>query len=147
MELTAIRGDRGFTLVEALVALVILAIILFGLLAGLLISLQYNLLNFMREEAGSVAQECIENMRSTPFANIPVVNIDCNDNTTVNVSTPCLDTGGANVVTRQVRNTNVNYRVGWTVTDRTNIKELYVEVCWTYRGRNYSYETRTFIGR
>ncbi|RLJ71023.1 type IV pilus assembly protein PilV [Hydrogenivirga caldilitoris] len=147
MELTAIRGDRGFTLVEALVALVILAIILFGLLAGLLISLQYNLLNFMREEAGSVAQECIENMRSTPFANIPVVNIDCNDNTTVNVSTPCLDTSGANVVTRQVRNTNVNYRVGWTVTDRTNIKELYVEVCWTYRERNYSYETRTFIGR
>ncbi|WP_457600999.1 prepilin-type N-terminal cleavage/methylation domain-containing protein [Hydrogenivirga sp.] len=146
MERTATRDDTGFTLVEALVALVILAIILLGLLAGLLVTLQYNLLNFMREEAGSVAQECIENLRALPFASISAVNIDCND-TSVNVSTPCLDTTGANVVTRQVRNTNVNYRVGWTVTDRTNLKEVYVEVCWTYRGKNYSYELRTFIGR
>ena len=140
------QSEKGFTLIEALVALVILAIILLGLLAGLIITMQYNLLNFMREEAGSVAQECIENIRSIPFSSIPNANIDCNA-PSVTVSTPCLHTTGANVVSRQVRNTNVNYRVGWTVTDRTNLKELYVQVCWTYRGRNYSYELRTFIGR
>ena len=147
MGLTVIRSDKGFTLIEALVALVILAIVLLGLLAGLIVTLQYNLLNFMREEAGSVAQECIENIRSIPFTDIPEVNIGCNDTTTVPVSTPCLNTGGVNIVNRQVRNTSVSYRVGWSVTDRTNIKEINVEVCWIYQGRNYTYSVKTFVGR
>ena len=147
MGLTVIQSDKGFTLIEALVALVILAIVLLGLLAGLIVTLQYNLLNFMREEAGSVAQECIENIRSMPFTDIQVVNIDCNDTTTVPVSTPCLNTGGVNIVNRQVRNASVSYRVGWSVTDRTNIKEIDVEVCWNYQGRNYTYSVKTFVGR
>ena len=147
MGLTVIQSDKGFTLIEALVALVILAIVLLGLLAGLIVTLQYNLLNFMREEAGSVAQECIENIRSMPFTDIQVVNIDCNDTTTIPVSTPCLNTGGVNIVNRQVRNASVSYRVGWSVTDRTNIKEIDVEVCWNYQGRNYTYSVKTFVGR
>ena len=141
------RSERGFTLIEALVALVLLAIILLGLLAGLLTTYQYSLLNFLRDEAKSVAQECLENIRSIPFPNIPTVNIDCNSATTVSVQIPCLNTGGANLVSRQVRNTNVTYRVGWTVTDRGNLKEVYVRVCWNYRGRDHSYEARTFVGR
>ena len=147
MGLTVIQSDKGFTLIEALVALVILAIVLLGLLAGLIVTLQYNLLNFMREEAGSVAQECIENIRSMPFTDIQVVNIDCNNTTTVTVSTPCLNTGGVNIVNRQVRNASVSYRVGWSVTNRTNIKEINVEVCWNYQGRNYTYSVKTFVGR
>jgi len=133
--------------VEALVALVILAIVLLGLLAGLLTVYQYNLLNVLRDEAGSVAQECIENIRSIPFASVPVVNIGCNDPTEVVVSTPCLNTAGVNIVRRQIRNTEATFRVGWSVADLGTLKEVDVQVCWNYRGRNYTYTFKTFVGR
>jgi len=130
-----------------MVALLLLAVILLGLLAGLLTVYQYNLLNFMRDEAGSIAQECVENLRALPYASIPTVNIDCNSTTTVAVNTPCLNTSGANIIERQIRNVDMLYNVGWEVVDRGTVKEVTVNVCWEYRGRDFSYRLRTFIGR
>jgi len=143
----AVTRSEGFTLVEALVALVILAIVLLGLLAGLLTVYQYNLMNILRDEAGSVAQECIENIRSLPFAAVSAVDIGCDDPVQVAVSTPCLDTTGVNLVRRDIRNVETTYRVGWSVVDRGNIKEVDVRVCWSFRGRNYTYTFKTFVGR
>ncbi len=142
-----VAHDKGFSLIEALVALTLLALVLLGLLAGLLTVYQHNLLNLLRDEAGSVAQECIENLRSIPFDSIPEVNIPCNNPTEVNVRTPCLDTTGVNLVRRQLRNVNTTYRVGWTVVDRLNLKEIDVMVCWNYRGKDFTYSFKTFIGR
>jgi len=140
--------NKGFTLIEALVALFLLALVLLGLLAGLLTVHQYNLMNLLRDEAGSIAQECIENLRSQPFASLTATDIPCDNPTTVAVGTPCLNTAGVNIVSRQIRNVNTTYRVGWTIVDRgANLKEVDVRVCWNYRGRDYSYVFKTFIGR
>ena len=61
MELHVIRNSqRGFTLVEVLVALVIVAIILLGNMAALSLSYRKNLQNILRDEAVKVAQEEME---------------------------------------------------------------------------------------
>ncbi len=140
--------SKGFTLIEALVALTLLALVLLGLLAGLLTVYQHNLRNLLRDEAGSVAQECVENLRSIPFASLTSLDIPCNGPATVAVSSPCLNPAGVNVVSRQVRNVSTTFRVGWAIVDRgANLKEVDVRVCWNYRGQEYVYTFRTFVGK
>jgi prepilin-type N-terminal cleavage/methylation domain-containing protein len=61
---------RGFTLIEVMVTLVILA---FGMLAsaiGIMSALDHNLINEMRNEAMKIAQEQEETVRNTPYASI-----------------------------------------------------------------------------
>ena len=60
---------RGFTLVEVLVTLLILA---FGMLAsvvGIMAALDHSLMNEMRNDAMKIAQEQEEAARNMPYAN------------------------------------------------------------------------------
>ena len=146
--------SKGFTLIEVLVALAILAILLLGLLAGLLTSIDYNLRNYTRDEAKRLALECAENLRNFPYENLPQNgSVDCRDQNSVSVSNPCTDletritNGTPEQVTRQVRNAFVSYTIGWNVSTSGDIKEVQIQVCWNYRGRSYSHTITTLVGR
>ena len=61
---------RGFTLIEVMVTLIILA---FGMLAsvvGIMAALDHSLMNEMRNDAMKIAQEQAEAARNMPYANI-----------------------------------------------------------------------------
>ena len=139
-------------MIEALVAFVILALLLLGLLGGLLTAIQYNLLNYMRDEARTLALECAENVRNVPVTSLVPGTVNCNSQTFDTVDTPCTNVGAsvtanrAERVRRQVRNTSVEYRIGWDVQAAGDVMQVQIQVCWTYRNRNYTHTVTTLIG-
>lgn len=119
-----LNSNKGFTLIEAIVSMLILSILLIGLLASFLKAIDINVYNYLRDEAVKIAQFELEECRNKPFSNI------VNSNSTVNV---------------QFRNSNYAYNVVRTVNDLVGMKEVKVQVDWSYKGRNCSYSVSTVI--
>ena len=116
------KRKNGFTLVEVLISIVILAVFLFGLLYAVSMSLLYSTKNMLRNEATKLAEELIE-------------------------TRTCLSGNGTTYTTtidRQLRNTRVSYYVNCTISDFYNkVKKIDIKITWTYKGGNYTYETST----
>jgi len=124
-----LKNNRGMTLVEVLVAMAIIFIIFLGMSSAGLVVLDQNIKNSQRDEAVSVAEMEMEDVRSIPFATI------ANDN---------------HVATRKIRGLNVAYNVVRTVAnpDGTttlpldpNNRRVTVSVTWT---RIENQQTRTY---
>ena len=62
---------RGFTLLEAILALALLAIVLTGLLPAFFVCLTTNTRNEERTQAAAVAQRAMENLRLQNPASLP----------------------------------------------------------------------------
>ncbi len=122
------RKEKGFTIVEALVSLVILAIILLGLLAGVLKSYEIVIRNQIRDEAIKTAQEILEDLRNRDFDNLPT---------------------SLDPITRQIRSYSVTLTPNITITDivRGQVKKISLTINWNYKGKSYSYKTETLIRR
>lgn len=105
------KNNGGMSLVEVLVALVIVFIVFLGMSGGGLFVLDQNIKNTQRDEAVSVAEMEMQKVRNTPFAAIL-------DNT--------------HHVFRPVRGLNVDYTVTRTVQvlDAPN-KQVTINVGWT----------------
>ena len=88
------RAERGFTLVEILVALLVLAFGLLASIVGIMTALDYSLVNEMRNDAMKIAQEQEEAARNMPYADIQTI--------------PASQT-----ITRQVRKSLVSYTVNF----------------------------------
>jgi len=89
-----LKNNGGMTLVEVLVAMAIVFIIFLGMSSAGLVVLDQNIRNSQRDEAVSVSEMEMQQVRSTPFLTI------ANDN---------------HVVYRQIRGLNVGYTVARTV--------------------------------
>ena len=125
---------KGFTLVEFLVAVVILTVGLLGLLQSVNLSLSHNMRNQLRQEAsvvadGEIAKELAKGSTSTGFDAI---------STTTKYYT----------VTRQTMNGFRNYSVtktGTPVTDNT--KQVNVQVLWHYKQVGYRQGASSLISK
>lgn len=95
------RRTRGFTLVEVMVALIILALGLMGSLVGIMASLDSSSRMEVRNEAIKIAQEQEEKARDIASANYANLGATFN---------------AAFTITRQVRNALVSYTVTPLVT-------------------------------
>jgi len=109
------------TLIEVLVAIAIIFILFLGMSSGGLLVLDQNIKNSQRDEAVSVAEAAVQQVRNTPFASV------VNDN---------------QIVSRTVRGFGKNYNVVRTVTslDPSN-KQVNINVSWT---REENGQTRTY---
>jgi type IV pilus assembly protein PilV len=123
-----IHNKKGFTLVEALVALSILAILLLGLLSSLIVSYEISTKNVIRDEAVKIAEEYAEKYR----------NMDLN-------SIPASDT---KTETRQIRNATVNFLITTTSTpiSANKLKQVTITVEWNYKGKHYTHTITTIVG-
>jgi len=88
----AAGAERGFTLIEVMVTLLILAVGMLASFVGAMTALDHSLMNEMRNDAIKIAQEQMEAARNMPYANIQ------------NIQTP-------QSITRQVRKNYVTYTV------------------------------------
>ncbi len=124
-----LKNRYGFTLVEALVSIFILAVILLGLLSSLIIVYEQSTKNLIRDEAVKIAQEYAEKMKNMGFDNIPQNQTD--------------------TLERKIRNKTVEFTVKISSKQIAagSMKDVTITVEWEYKGKKYSHKLELLVGK
>lgn len=115
-----IRNNKGFTLVELLVALVIVAVGMFGVLESINVTLQHNLKNELRNEGVRLGEKYMTDLRGRPFDKLSTSYTPFNEAV-------------------RVRGASKNFRVERSMQilnydgTQPSTKQLTVQVKWAYR--------------
>src|SRR3990172_4640679 len=64
--------EWGFTLVEVMIALVVLLFVSLAMMQTALVSIDSNMINVLRDEAVRIAEERMSELRNVPFDNLAV---------------------------------------------------------------------------
>ena len=127
-----VSDRKGFTLIELIVAMMVMTIGLMAMLDGIGNYMKLNLDNSMRSEAMRIAEATIETLRNSRFSDL--------QNQTVS------DVPATGTVSRAFRNVTVNYTVQWS---RQNISSssvaIRVNVTWSYRNINHRHDAATIV--
>jgi len=116
-----LKNKEGMTLIEVLIAILIIFIVFLGLSGAGIFVLNENIKNSLRDEAVSVAGMEMEQVRNISFDNL--------------YSAP--GTQGVDNVVRQIRGLTVNYGVTRTVTIlNLNNLQVSINVTWTRTENN-----------
>ncbi len=128
MEQPVLLNNRGFTLVEVLIALVVLLLVSLALMQTALVGIDANMLNVLRDEAVKIAETRMSETRNTAFDTIAADNI---------------------TVPRNFRNiSGFSYNVGRTVTNfGTDNRQITITVAWNWKGNPYNHTITTIIRR
>ena len=126
IQLHVISNNRGFTIIEFLVAIVIVMVGMLGLLQSVNVALTHNLQNQMRNEAVMVADEQMAREMGKGY--------DQADATMRNYT-----------VGRQILNAYRIYSVARTGATLQNSKQLNFVVTWRYKGVSYNHGASTVI--
>jgi len=139
-------GDKqGFSLIEVMVALVIILISMLGFYSVTKRAMEGNLKDVIRDEGVKIGEGVINQIRELPFNQ---VDIGTWDNAELNNKLNFKFKGGnTNIIEKHVRNINVGYGVQVQVntTNDPNIRQVQVTINWNYRGKNYSHSIATYI--
>jgi type IV pilus assembly protein PilV len=126
-----IKNKTGFTLLELLVALVIIMISMMALLASINLSISSNMNNELRQHAVGLAEDTLNGIKNMPFDNITGQWLPAQQ--------------------RQLflRGTPRRYLITKTVTPSatTNSKQVQVGVSWSNKGNNYEHTAATIVAR
>ncbi len=122
-------NNEGFTLVELLVAILILMVGMLGLLQSVNIAIQSNMQNQLRNEALLVADSSMANELAKGF--------DAVSTSTQNVYGP----------PRRVLNAFISYSVARTGQAFQNSKEVDFRVSWRYKGVRYTHDAGGLISK
>jgi type IV pilus assembly protein PilV len=130
VEETVLLNKKGMTLIEIMIALVILLISSLALMKTASLGITMNVQNALRDEAVNVAEIEMNDLRSRPFDNIA-------------------SAATTTVVSRNFRGFTVDYTVMPTVTDinasSQQSKQISVSVAWSYRNKDYKHEITTLL--
>ena len=123
-------NKKGFTLIELMVAVVILMISMTAILHSIIQYQRINLENTMRNESMRIVEAQLEQLRSQQFAQL----------VPGGPYTP-----GSQPV-RTIRNVSVAYTVNWTIESiSSNSVAIRVNVTWPYRGITHRHNASTII--
>ena len=153
MRQTALRDKKGFTLVEVMIALVVLLLVFLALMQTALVSIDSNMKNNLRDEAANIAgmrMEQARNLRYTQSTDnlasdtVPFTAVELAD---CSATLAALVNG--EVVPRAFRNIpTFNFCTNRTVdVIDTNTKRVTISVGWKWRGEDYNHSIRTIVRR
>jgi len=115
---------QGFTLLEALIAITLLAPMMLALYRSAAMIMTRNIENTLNDEAVKGANEVIEDLRNQGFSSL---------------------SSGTETITRRVRGFTQTFTVEKTVINFSTAARVTVTVRWTYRGKSHSYSMVTVI--
>jgi prepilin-type N-terminal cleavage/methylation domain-containing protein len=122
------RRIEGFTLIELMIAMMILFISMTAILDFIVQYHRINIENTMRNESMRIAETQLEQFRNAQF------------------SAFVAGTYGPASSPRTIRNIAVNYNVNWTIQNiSVNSVAIRVDVTWSYRGMNHQHSASTII--
>lgn len=122
-------NKKGVSLVEMMIALVILLLVFLALMQVALLSIDSNLKNELRDEAVNIAEQRLTNLRNKPFTDGALNAGAAPDNPTP--------------VTRYFRNIPADFNLTHTITDNITSKNITVSVGWTWKGENFTHTVTT----
>lgn len=127
MQVINVKLNKGFTLVELLVSMAIIAICVIGLMNLSIAIMRNNVRNEIRNKGIEVLTNYVDNMTNQSFDDITVGNFTDTDNA-------------------KIRSFSLTYTISGSVTNpSTNEKDINATINWTYRGRNYNYNIETVV--
>jgi len=134
-----VSTNKGFTIIELMVALFIFAVAMLGLVSGAIQVKKFSLNNMLRNEAVRITSGIFEDARS-------IHNVSSLDNTG-NCGTDCNPAGNDNcTVQRFIRNGDV--RFGQIVkVDRISsyLVKIETKVCWNFFGDKKEHTAVSYI--
>lgn len=139
------KDIKGVTLIEVMIALVVLLIVFLGLLQASILGIENNLRNQMRDEAVNIAAERVNEARSMVFNDLAsdpagaLVLASCPDNPYIQID-------------RNIRNITASYGTRRTVEDLEaaapiNTKRITILVRWQQRNECFTYRLTTLRRR
>lgn len=130
MEIHVNTDNKGFTLVEFLVALVILMVGLLGLLEVVNFAISHNMVNMLRQEASMLADDRMNHEKIKTFTQI---------------STPIVRSDSAQ---RVVNGAFRNYSVVKTNSEMTSqTKNIDIQVSWRYKNERYNHSISSMVSK
>lgn len=144
-----VKTENGFSLIEVMIALVVLLLVFMGLMQSALLGIDSNLRNIFRDEALRIAAERMEEAKSLPFDD--VVNDTADTVADHNLALPACQNppvSDPNPYPVEVQRTfrdilNFPYGTRRTVTDfgaaPVDTKQIQITVRWEYRGECYTH--------
>lgn len=126
------RDNSGFSLIEVMMAILILMVGMLGLLQAINLAVEVNLRNQVREEAVYIGQRVMSEMRGKGFDNISVATTPTDMYTYSDYQVPSKVRGASRSYTVSRRSVVLS-----TVNLQPVTKQLEVIVKWTYKGVGY----------
>jgi len=125
---TVLGDKKGLTLVEVMIALLLLLLVSLAMLQTALMSIDSNMLNVLRDEAVKIAAQRMDEARNSDFDTL--VNVDL-------------------TVTRNVRNVpDFPFATRRTVTIiNANNRQVDITVTWLRKGQTYTHTISSILSR
>jgi len=115
------KPDKGYTLIEILVSILIMLIIILGLMQTMAVYISHNIKIALRNEAVKIAQSCLEDLRNGQ--NCPAT------------------------LKRKVRNFNITFNIAAPDVGNltSGVNQINVTVSYSYKGQNYTHTITSVI--
>lgn len=122
------HNQSGFTLIEIMIAFVIILIVMLGLLNLTAQVTEVGVRDTIREEAVRLAEEIIDQERAKPFDEIK-------------------GTPSPIVKRRNIRNVSFDYSYNIGISGSDDAKIITLQISWYYRGKQYTHNISSIVRR
>ncbi|OGW28584.1 MAG: hypothetical protein A2X59_06775 [Nitrospirae bacterium GWC2_42_7] len=130
-----LSDKKGLSLVEVMIALVVLLLVVLALMQTALLSIDANMNNLLRDEAVNIAEQHIIAIRNTPFDSVTATGYVADAPTPETKAFRNFALPGGYAIRRQVTDLGLDN------------KQVDIEVTWTWKGESYTHIINSILRR